>query len=146
MDIKPTGVTEVTNPQPSQPNIGHTTHGGDGVLPSTPLQEKKFPGHSDSIKEPVEVSHAEIPSTTEPPPTSLTQALPEGTATVSPPADPVSPEYEPSHRPRSFLDVCAGSTHPRSKALPVLHKTVLSIDSLLGSDMDRLNYAFYLQL
>ena len=91
MDINSTAVTEVTNAQPSQPNI------------------------------------------------------PEGTATVSP-ADLVSPDCEPSHRPRVFLDVCAGSTSPLSKTLLALHKTVLSIDFLLFSEMDLLNDDFYFQL
>ena len=109
VDVKTTGVADVRNPQPSQPQMGHTTHGGDDILQPPTLQEKSFPGHSNSMKEPVEVSHAEIPSTIEPPPTSFTQALPEESLQ----SHPLIRYHQNMNRHivlEAFLDICAGST------------------------------------
>ena len=111
-------------------------HIEEGTLPKAPTVEAA--PQTDSTQEHIS------PQPT-PPPASFTPALPEGTAVFSP-ADTVSPEFKRSTHPRIFLDVCAGSTRPLSKALLALHKTVLSIDILLCSEMDLLNDTFYLQL
>jgi len=116
----------------------------EGILPQVPVA----PGASDSqsvSQSPLAGDKGTLSSasTTLPTPSSFTPALPDGTATVSP-AMQVSPEVSVSQHPRIFLDICSGSTRPLSKALLAMHKTVLSIDILLCSEMDLLDDAFYL--
>ena len=118
----------------------------EGILPQPTIAEAAQSSQGKSTGDHVAVSEMVMPpSTAQFLPTSFTPAFPEGTAMVSQEAA-VSPDANSASCPRIFLDVCSGSTRPLSKALLALHKTVLSIDILLCSEMDLLNDSFYLQL